>query len=605
VAVLAAAPGVLNSAQRTAFLTANNGAFFALCALHFAGHRPDAFWMFSLGFGAVLLGIAMTLTRRQEEDTMFSGAYLLQGFLAITLGLVMKVTGPALALVLGVESAVLLAGLGFRHRTLREIVAFLCALGAFGLALSEMHEGSRSPVALGLGVSGLLLFDAWLAKFLRGEWPARLFSIQSLAFALLGLTLVGATVWHETPVSWQPATFALVALAGLVATRIRLFEVTLTAQLFAVIAANLVCVRCVESAPSPWWSPMPVLLALLILMHAWQRMNVESWKAASRVVQFVFAGLSVIVASCWLRAFHHDDAWLVATSALGLATFGYALATRAWPMAIVGQASFVTAALAFVGGLSDGHPHWAAAISPCVAFLAMGILFPPLVPIRWPEFASAAISFEVMGTVYRAVAAVLFAGWGLEYIPREFQVANFALVGAAQILVGSFRHSRERSIAGALYGAFGMLLFCFNRSPQASMLDLIAILSVPASLRWVEHFFGHETWPSSARQAIVGAGLLSVWLWATVWANNYGGQVTATWAFLALFVFLAGLALRDRVYRLGAFAILGAALLRLFTLDVWRLDTLYRIVSFLVLGAVLLILSFVYNRFAETFRRWL
>ena len=67
----------------------------------------------------------------------------------------------------------------------------------------------------------------------------------------------------------------------------------------------------------------------------------------------------------------------------------------------------------------------------------------------------------------------------------------------------------------------------------------------------------------------------------------------------------AGLGLRDRVYRLGGFAILGVALVRLFVVDVWRFDTLYRIVSFLVFGAVLLILSFVYSRFAETFRKWL
>jgi len=56
--------------------------------------------------------------------------------------------------------------------------------------------------------------------------------------------------------------------------------------------------------------------------------------------------------------------------------------------------------------------------------------------------------------------------------------------------------------------------------------------------------------------------------------------------------------------KLDTLAILSVALLHLFLFDVWRLDTLYRIVSFLVLGVVLLILSFVYSRFAETFRRW-
>jgi uncharacterized membrane protein len=55
----------------------------------------------------------------------------------------------------------------------------------------------------------------------------------------------------------------------------------------------------------------------------------------------------------------------------------------------------------------------------------------------------------------------------------------------------------------------------------------------------------------------------------------------------------------------GGFTVLGLAGGRLFFMDVWRFDTLPRIVSFLVLGAVLLVLSFIYNRFSETMRRWL
>jgi uncharacterized membrane protein len=63
--------------------------------------------------------------------------------------------------------------------------------------------------------------------------------------------------------------------------------------------------------------------------------------------------------------------------------------------------------------------------------------------------------------------------------------------------------------------------------------------------------------------------------------------------------------LRERIYRLGGFAILALAIGHVFLIDVWKLETIYRVLSFLVLGAVLLVLSYVYNRFAEQIRRWL
>ena len=110
------------------------------------------------------------------------------------------------------------------------------------------------------------------------------------------------------------------------------------------------------------------------------------------------------------------------------------------------------------------------------------------------------------------------------------------------------------------------------------------------------------------RTAIIAvATLASVWLWVTRFATAHGQSsgLTVAWALLALVVFIAGLALRERVYRVGGFAILALAVGRIFIIDVWQLETLYRILSFLVLGAVLLLLGYFYNRFADSIRRWL
>jgi uncharacterized membrane protein len=107
--------------------------------------------------------------------------------------------------------------------------------------------------------------------------------------------------------------------------------------------------------------------------------------------------------------------------------------------------------------------------------------------------------------------------------------------------------------------------------------------------------------------ALVAAALATVWYWATRHTIQGGnsGALTPVWAVLALVVFAAGLGLRERVYRVGGFAILALAIGRIFIVDVWRLETLYRIVSFLILGVVLLVLGYLYNRFAESIRRWL
>jgi hypothetical protein len=114
-AVFLAPPQVMRGSERVSFLTANNGAFFAFAAQHFAAHRPDVFWMFALGYGAVLLGLAVLAARLRSEERALDGAYLAQGFALVTLGLAAKLTGPQLAVVLAVESATLLTGSRRRH----------------------------------------------------------------------------------------------------------------------------------------------------------------------------------------------------------------------------------------------------------------------------------------------------------------------------------------------------------------------------------------------------------------------------------------------------------------------------------------------------------
>jgi uncharacterized membrane protein len=100
---------------------------------------------------------------------------------------------------------------------------------------------------------------------------------------------------------------------------------------------------------------------------------------------------------------------------------------------------------------------------------------------------------------------------------------------------------------------------------------------------------------------------VSLWLWVTRWcyAHGHSRSLTVAWSAAALFVLAAGLALRERVWRLAGFLILALALGRIFVVDILALDTFYRILSCLTLGPVLLVIGYFYSRYADRIRRWL
>ncbi len=602
VAVFLSSRGAMRGPERVAFLTANNAAFFAFAAHHFAMHRPDAFWIFALGYGAVLLGLAALAVRLRSEERELDGAYLAQGLGLVTLGLAAKLTGPRLAVVLAVESVALLAAARRRHGWIYEIAAGLCALAACGLTLMELRYRTGASFALGGPIAALLFFDAWWIKRQRGELAEECFSERAFAFATLGLAVVTALLWQKVDDVWQPLAFALAAVVSLAALRVRLRELALPAQAFLFLGVAVFIVRSEATLPAPWWSPLPLLILALGLMHWWQRQQTVKLDASLRsLVELAFASAAVATGLWWMKAFFHGDTWLWATSAAALGTLLYGWLARTWPLAVTGQIFSAVASGSFAVALIDRHPAWAAALAP-VLNLALTSLLLSRLPSSGEGWSRPRIA-----QVYRIAAMVLLSGWAFEYVDASGRVAFFAGLGALQMFFGAWSRNRERTITGAVYATAGLALFWTRFGGAAGGLDLIAILAVPASLRLGRWLTGEEALPSEVRNGLVGAAMASVWLWVTRWVNLHGGteQLTAAWAVLALIIFAAGLSLRERIYRVGGFAVLGLAIGRLFFVDVWRFDTLPRIISFLALGAVLLVLSFVYNRFAEAMRRWL
>jgi uncharacterized membrane protein len=114
--------------------------------------------------------------------------------------------------------------------------------------------------------------------------------------------------------------------------------------------------------------------------------------------------------------------------------------------------------------------------------------------------------------------------------------------------------------------------------------------------------------PEGAHTAAIFASGLTLWLFLSRWVVQAAGGkffLTVSWAGLALTVFAVGFALRERMYRWLALAVLAGALGRVVFLDVWQLALVYRVLSFMALGIALIVLGYVYNRWQDKIREWL
>ena len=81
--------------------------------------------------------------------------------------------------------------------------------------------------------------------------------------------------------------------------------------------------------------------------------------------------------------------------------------------------------------------------------------------------------------------------------------------------------------------------------------------------------------------------------------------LTAAWGLEGVVVFVMALKLGERAFRWFSLALLVLCLGRLVMVDVWALNPLGRIVSFMGLGAALLVVSFLYARNRDAWRKYL
>lgn len=591
----------MSGRARAWFTGGNNASFFLLFSgLWLYRYESENYWAVCAIFGLLLILMGI-LGRRANE--IAGGVNLSQGLGLMTLALVLKLEGYHLALGLSLES--LLLALAFAKFKARAELAFsfLAALGATALVLME-----RTIPVWSAGVSALLLAGASVvlvrgAGHLAETWRSAARTSASLVFFLsVAATVFGWSTRLADP--WDLLAAAAISTL-LTASALHLDRSRRMPELaFGSLVFAAACVYPGILTDSSWALGFTAAMSFIssVLWHRHELADRENGAETdlrfhSEVPAWVFSVATV--AAVW-AALDPDlrtetvTPWLSAT-AVGL--IAIAIATR-------------TKRLASCAGLLGllGMLEWAADYSAAVTTpLVVG-----LVSVGGIALLAFPAACERLGIRHRDITAVLLR-------VTAFLAACY------------FCWNLTRDYFGDAAASIAILLttagFVFKRSTPAEAWGLIAVASVWLLMRsWSDGW--SLTADPSWRGAGVSLGLLllasrrigmthevpslvgglacgitSMWATQMLVMRHEWDAVSVLWTLLGFAAVIAGLWLRQRVFRQAGFLLLTMALLKLFAVDVWNFNTFMRVVSFMVLGAALILLGLFYNKFATVLKR--
>lgn len=598
----------LGERGRAWFASANSGAFFALfSALWLAQKGREDYWLVPAVFGAVLVTLGI-IGRRKDAA---GGSHLSQGLGALTLAMTLKLEGDALAIGLAVQAFGL--GLAFARFRGKSELAF-STLAAVGVSLWLVASGefAHGIASWSRGIAALLVIAA--AFPLRngcdpvggetGIWKDARIATTAVFSAGCVAALAGWCVYLET--GWRLIAVTAISLGMTAFTLLadrqrRLPEAAVAAMVFQVAGIVLLAI---QLTPLPWWAP-GVAAGLSLVAH-WlcvhRSFDAESARPDLQGFSKAFAALTALaVAAAIYRTIRIFD--LKASGemlAFGLAAAGVAAAGRFWlrsPVLMIAAAFLLPSAVRCQ--LQASPIPWVTEFIPLAASLAVTAL--ALLPIRQPASAAAAV-------VARCCALVSWLLTWAELAPDAW--GDVMATSALLIALASARmKSRTWPEAWLLLGAAGAWLVMHFVTRSWHLLD-----SPPALHGWmvVAVCFAaafvvktDRVEPRSLRHSLLTVACVLMAAWVTqsmVWHFDWK-PVAILWTGLGFLLVCTGLWQKLAALRHAGFALLTAAVLKLFVMDVWDFATFTRIIAFLALGVALVVLGFFYNRFADVLKK--
>jgi uncharacterized membrane protein len=598
----------LSGPNRAAFLTLNNGAFFALFLLTMLQVHTGGFWKFSLCYGTALLALALLAKKFLPDEPLAKNAYLTQGLLLVTLGFITKFAGFQLALVLGVESVVLFILGTQRQSVVLKFFAFAAALLATGWCAANLKQFDAPGLWTGAALGALMIFNACWAHRDDAENVEQPLRAEPSAFTLFAFAGWLAVTWFNSSAEHLPLVLAGEAVAltfSIYLLRVR--EITLLGQFFLIFAQLAWLFHFLNTTP-PWWNPLAIVAVTVGLSHWWQHQKIL---VISRNIfvcySTLFALAAVAVVLVWLHPLVSPPSWLALTSLLAVAATIYGVATRVWALAVCGQIFLAGSAWEFFRQLWTWKPEWFFPLAPVAALVALS-----LATVGW--FARKPDSDEAVrnsllqiALVYRWTALAMSLCWLWQYVPDRQHVVAFMAAAVGVFALAIWRRNREVLIAASVYATVSLLVLWATEDLKmdvywANLISLLALLVMQQILRRLPENFSLDEKIHGEVIFITG---VSLWRFLSCWVTTSGIFLTMSWAGFAVLVFAAGMFLRERFHRWLGLGVLAAAVGRVVLVDVWKQETIYRVLTFMALGVALLVVGFIYNKYQDTIRKWL
>ena len=551
----------------------------------------------------------------------------------MTTGFVAYFDGWHLSLVLAIQAVTLLAASGRRSSRLLLGCSLATATLAFGWAVRAFDAPGAADVSLTpLGVGIFLVGAAYLAQRIRAsqqdEGAAFSFcrcldpvpSYYSLLGCAVWLWLIGERPGDNSFHILLYAGAAVVLTASVYALGIKALPVYAQGFLGAAFLGWTVSevVRFSPTDVPTGWATLGSLAVALALGHWWQRLpGAAVWKTGklSRLLNAGDAGLAVAVGFLWFQTerwpgHEHDGVRVAEAAGLALAAFAYGVATRYRAFGVFGQV-FLVASVVFLLDLpgqagADNLREALLALTPLLVVLVMLTAARFLLPLSQQNDRDV----RTASVLYECLATLIFLIWTKDYLPEAALLPVYAVVGAAVFALGVEARVRRWMFLSTIPTVVGLLLFFVDErsAERASFFNLLGVAALAAQQQFGRQRLGERLpgwFPSKAQGALIIAATLCAWVFLTARLALWHGTsftLAAGWSLFAAVVFVAGLLLRERVYRWLGLFVMAVTLGHIVLFDITQLDSLGKAISFFALAVVLLGVGFLYNKYEDKFR---
>jgi uncharacterized membrane protein len=558
----------------------------------------------TLAAGVVALALigagAWLQERRRRSDAALATASAGIAALFVTVA----VGGPAYGVLpIAVAQALALAtGTLAATLALRWQARGIGALGIVGALLAPVLAGAPSEAA-----TLVLLWIAGLAGVAVLVWQRW----NWLAFAVFAVALPQWLWWLGQSPSDASALLVLTAFGALNVGAAVGFELRVPAARLRASSALLLTLNAIVLALAGWWtlhaSPAAELwLAGLAAAHLAVGLATRSTRI-QRDIALLALALGVLLADVTAGLVLHGPvlaaAWAAATAGLGLLA-RHVVATRG------GGHDELLAGLGLGGHLLLSATQ-AIAQAPPAALAAGGAIAAggqlAIASTAAAAFVAGRCSGELRPRRRASLHAVAMAG--VAYLTAlALDGPALAVALAAQALaLGTIAARGRDDVAAAGAGAFLALALghalAFEAPPDALVAGLRSICAATVALGAAAlvalrgaQLFARARVPLAAIGAVTLLYLASTALVTPLPGDLGQALLSGLWAATGLTALMAGLVRDDRLLRLGALALLGTAIAKVFLYDLAALVSLYRVGSFIALGLLLLLAAGVWQR---------